>query len=464
MSHGGSWAGIAESGSLAWLFILRAFYRTFGRRASVALLRPIVAYFFVTGRASRPASLDYLRTLWSTPRGREALGEPPGLRHVFRHLHSFAENLLDRMILWSGDEDSITISDHGREHLEALVRAGRGGILLSSHIGSFDMLRALSAQTGIKLNVLMFTRHAVRINSFFERLQSGRNLRLIRFEPGTLDAAFEMRAAIARGEFVGILGDRVWPSEQDRTAEVAFLGRPARLPLGPFLLQGVLGCAMLYTSCIRTGPGRYTATTRVFAPEGAVPRADREKHAEQLVQKFAGILEDGCVEAPYQWFNFFEFWRGGVRRSRAGAFRAVALALVATLLVGCASGSSLSQTVSGWLGRSSAPPRAYYAGAARAKLYRAPDATSAVVGQLALHEGVLCYELDGDFCYVKAERSGNEGWVLNADLIDSVPRASAPARNVAPPAAPVPEPEPEPELEPEPEAPAPAEKSVFDPY
>jgi len=300
-----------ESGSLAWLFIIRAFYRTFGRRASVALLRPIVTYFFITGRTSRPASLDYLRTLYATPRGRAALGEEPGLRHVFRHLHAFAENLLDRMILWSGDEESIQIDIRGREHVDALVRAGRGGILLSSHIGSFDMLRALSAQTGVVLNVLMYTRHAVRINSFFERLQAGRNLRLIRFEPGTLDAAFEMRAAIERGEFIGILGDRIWPSERERTVSVSFLGREARFPLGPFLLQGVLGCAMLYSSCIRTGPGRYTATAQTFVPAGTVPRAEREKHAEQLAQKYATALEEGCFQAPYQWFNFFEFWRDG---------------------------------------------------------------------------------------------------------------------------------------------------------
>ncbi len=309
VSRSGGWASMAESGSLAWLFILRAFYRTFGRRASVMLLKPIVSYFFVTGRTSRPASLDYLRTLWATPRGRIALGEPPNLRHVFRHLHAFAENLLDRMILWSGDETSIRIDNVGHEHLAALVREGRGGILLSSHIGSFDMLRALSAESGIVLNVLMFTRHAVRINSFFERLQAGRNLRLIRFEPGTLDAAFEMRAAIERGEFVGILGDRVWPSERERTVRVSFLGRDASFPLGPFLLQGVLGCPMLYTSCIRTGPAHYTATTQVFAPGGIAARAERAKHAEELVQRYAAMLEDGCVEAPYQWFNFFEFWR-----------------------------------------------------------------------------------------------------------------------------------------------------------
>ena len=309
MSHRSGWADVAERGSLIWLFIIRAFYRRFGRPASVAVLTPIVAYFFVTGRAIRGASRDYLSTLSATPRGRAALGEPPGRRHIFRHIHAFAENILDRMIVWSGDEERIQIERRGDDPLEALVREGRGGILLSSHIGSFDMLRLLSAKRGIVLNVLMFTRHAVRINAFFERLQAGRNLRLIRFEPGSLDAAFEMRAAIERGEFVGILGDRIWESEQDRTLRVPFLGREAHFPLGPFLLQGVLGCAMLYTSCVRTGPGRYTATTQTFAPPGVVPRSERAKHAEQLVQKYAAALEDGCVEEPYQWFNFFEFWR-----------------------------------------------------------------------------------------------------------------------------------------------------------
>jgi predicted LPLAT superfamily acyltransferase len=92
---------------------------------------------------------------------------------VFRLLHAFAESLLDRMILWSGDVESIAIEDRGRELVEALVREGRGAILLSSHLGSFDMLRQLSAETGITLNVLMATRHSERINTFFERLQAG---------------------------------------------------------------------------------------------------------------------------------------------------------------------------------------------------------------------------------------------------------------------------------------------------
>lgn len=308
LGENGAWMNMAERGSLRALYLLRGFYRFFGRRASVALLTPIVLYFFLTGRAARRASRDYLDTIWAIPEGRAALGRKPTLGTVFRHLHAFAEILLDRMILWSGDVESISIDNRGRELVEALVREGRGAILLSSHFGSFDMLRQLSAETGITLNVLMFTRHAERINTFFERLQAGRKLRLIQVEPGSLKAAFDMRAAIARGEFVGILGDRIWPSEQHRAVTVSFLGRPARFPLGPYLLQGVLGCPMLFTTCVRTGPAHYTATTRTLVAAGVVPRLERAKHAEELALRFASALEQGCVAHPLQWFNFFKFW------------------------------------------------------------------------------------------------------------------------------------------------------------
>src|SRR5262245_39188463 len=98
-----AWASMAERGSIRALRLLRGWYHLFGRTLSVALLVPIVTYFYLTGRASRAASLDFLQTLYATPEGRARLGESPRQRHVFRHLFTFAENLLDRMILWGGD-------------------------------------------------------------------------------------------------------------------------------------------------------------------------------------------------------------------------------------------------------------------------------------------------------------------------------------------------------------------------
>ena len=73
MSQRSAWANVAERGSLRALALLRGWYGLFGRRASVALLLPIVTYFYLTGRGSRRASRDYLDTLWATPEGRARL-------------------------------------------------------------------------------------------------------------------------------------------------------------------------------------------------------------------------------------------------------------------------------------------------------------------------------------------------------------------------------------------------------
>lgn len=152
-------------------------------------------------------------------------------------------------------------------------------------------------------------------------------------------------------------------------------------------------------------------------------------------------------------------------RSKSGGVRGAALALAASTLLGCGTVRGAQEVVTGWLGRSE-PPRAYYAGAARARLYRDPDTSSEVVGELALHEGVLAYRVDDGFTWVRAEQSGRAGWVRSDQLIDTLPRARTPAASAPrPPAsgeAPAPPAEPPPE---EPEGPAPEpERSVFDPY
>jgi predicted LPLAT superfamily acyltransferase len=303
-----TWSGIAERGSLGALRFIRWYYETLGRRATIAFLTPVTAYFFLTGRNLRRASMDYLRTLWAAPGGRDALRAKPGWRDVFRHVHEFAEQVLDRMIVWSGDTQIIEVDYDGTEILRELSEQRRGAILLGSHLGSSDLLRSVAERTGVMLNVLIFSANAALINDFFERMHPDLKLRMIPFELGSIRWVFDVKAAIDRGELVALMGDRVWESERDRTVAVTFLGRRARFPLGPFLLQAVIGCPMILTGCVRIGAGRYRASAIPFAPAGAVPRGERRKHAEELAERYARALEQSCLSAPYQWFNFFEFW------------------------------------------------------------------------------------------------------------------------------------------------------------
>ena len=140
--------------------------------------------------------------------------------------------------------------------------------------------------------------------------------------------------------------------------------------------------------------------------------------------------------------------------------------IAGSLLLGCAAGRSVQQTVTGWFDSTEASgrPQARYAGAAGVSLYREPKASAEVVGRLGFHEGVLSYQVEDGFAYVKSEKSGRAGWVRERDLIERLPVAKKKPVVEAPG-----EPPEEPAAQDEPTEPddspvTPPEKSIFDPY
>jgi predicted LPLAT superfamily acyltransferase len=300
-----SWLSVAERGSILGMRFVVWCYRLLGRRFCQLLILPVVLYFFVTDRSGRRASLRYLRRLYARPGGAAALGHRPTWWDSFLHYRECGLSILDRVGFWLGRDDDCTIAFHDEGRFASLKEEGRGAIILGAHLGSFDALRVLARRGRIVVNVVMFIEHARMINSIFHALDRDASLRMIQLDPTSINSVFAIKACIERGEFVALLGDRVGIGDEKRTGQAEFLGDRAVLPHGPFLLAGLLKCPMIFMVALRVGDGRYEAYAERFAERVVVAGPE---DLDALAGDYARRLERYCLRAPYQWFNFYDYW------------------------------------------------------------------------------------------------------------------------------------------------------------
>jgi predicted LPLAT superfamily acyltransferase len=308
------WDTQRERGSALAVRVARWIYRTFGRFARGPVSWICAFYFPLSDRVTRHASRDWLAAVWAHPEGRAALGRAPGLWTTVRHFHAMAANVYDRLALWAGDADRIDFDPIGGIALKDLAERKQGAILLGAHLGSFDMLRVMSRKFDLTVNVLMFTENAERLASLFDSFGGGNKIRVIALAPDSPQAAFEIKACLARGEFVGILADRVRPGGgRERVAAASFVGRRAAFPLSPFLLGTLLGAPIYLALALGRDDGSYYAVAEPLYAGGAVPRREREEEARRVLEAFARRLEAHALRHPLQWFNFFPFWEASER-------------------------------------------------------------------------------------------------------------------------------------------------------
>ncbi|MGI4746516.1 MAG: acyl-CoA synthetase [Janthinobacterium lividum] len=275
----------------------------FGWPVGQALLPLITAYFLATGSDARAASRTYL--------GR-VLGRRPNLIDVARHFHSFASTTLDRVFLLSDRSDRYRITIEGEEVLARALALGRGCILLGAHVGSFEVLRSIGRHSPMTVKVLMFRGNAGAATYLLEQLDPEFLNSVI--EIGTPHAMLQVSESLARGELVGMLGDRAPHGE--KTIPVEFLGAPALLPAGPLLVAAMLHAPVVLFHGVRTGPRRYLVGFEPFADEIVLPRGRRDAALQGWIQLYAGRIEALCRAYPFSWFNFHDVWASGPTSTR----------------------------------------------------------------------------------------------------------------------------------------------------
>jgi predicted LPLAT superfamily acyltransferase len=291
------WLEQRERGTLAVMKggvrLLLSVGHTFGRM----LLYPTCVYFLASSRQARAASRDYLRRV---------LGRPAHLLDVARHYLTFAKTLQDRAYFLAGRSGEFVIEQHGLDELERTLAKGKGCLLLGSHLGSFEVLRVMgSLERRLPVNVLLYPDNAPIAEAIAGDLCPELKARVIPL--GRPDTLLRVHDCLERGEIVGILGDRALKS--DRTARCDFFGAPATFPQGPLLLASIVKAPVVLFFGLYHGRRRYSIHFEAFADEVVVGRKDRSAQLQPFIARYAARLEHYCRRAPYNWFNFYDFWR-----------------------------------------------------------------------------------------------------------------------------------------------------------
>jgi len=262
------------------------------------LLYPIVGYFVLTSPGARAASRDYLRRV---------LGRPATLRDLWRHFFAFASCTLDRIFFLSKRHQAIDVSVDRPEEVRAAVARGTGCLLFVAHFGSAESLRLIAVdQRRLPLSILLDRAHGRMLTELLERLNPELAGNIIDASQRGPQLVLALKEALQAGRMVGIMADRALAS--DRAIEVDFLGGRARLPVGPWQLAHALQVPIVLGFGVYHGGNRYTAHFEMFAESVRLPRERRDAALAEFAQAYARRLEHHVRNAPYNWFNFFDYW------------------------------------------------------------------------------------------------------------------------------------------------------------
>jgi predicted LPLAT superfamily acyltransferase len=292
-----AWLEQRERGTLGALRLIAWITKGLGYRVGRALLYPISLYFVVFSTKSRVASRDFLTRV---------LERAPTWRDIFRHYHTFAATLLDRVEVLSGRVDQFEITMHGRAAVDAALAEGRGCLLLGAHLGSFEFVRAVADdKRALVVNVVMHEVNADKIARWAREMSPAGAARII--APGRVDTLLRVRECLARGEAVAMLADRPVGAAASRRAP--FLGAPAAFPEGPFRVALALGVPVVLFFGLYRQARCYDIHFELFDAGCRVERAERTAVLDRMIVRYAKRLETYARAAPCNWFNFYDFWR-----------------------------------------------------------------------------------------------------------------------------------------------------------
>lgn len=301
-SHRAEWARKKERSNMLMLKLMTWISLTFGRRVSRIILHLIASYFLAFAPSSRRASREYLQ---------RALGRPATVYDLYRHFFTFAATIHDRTYLINQRFELFDIDVVGAELIHTHLAKGNGLFLAGAHLGSFEVIRSLGKDKDLRVAMFMHEENAKKINAMLTAINPDASRDIIGL--GNVESMLQVNQKLADGYAIGILADRIFTD--DAVHPVKILGDMVNLPLGPFRLAALLNQKVMFMTGLYLGDNRYSIHFHQLADFTDVKRNQRDSAVKDAMLEYANLIDYYCRAAPYNWFNFFDFWQTSTTNS-----------------------------------------------------------------------------------------------------------------------------------------------------
>lgn len=289
---------LGERSNRFFLLLIVWIARHLGRSFTRVILRVVVFYYVLAAPGARASSRDFLRRV---------LPSPPRWRDIYRHFFYFASVILDRVFVLGSGTAKLDVRAHDQRILHQYRDANTGAIVMMSHLGSFEVMRALGyGRYGVRLRVLMNHAAGAKANAVLDAINPTMRETLIDTSESDVDRVLKLKASLEDGEIISLMADRYQPGE--RVTQCRFLGETATFALSPWILAGMLKVPVVICFGLYRGGNRYDLYFEEFATQLDMPRARRMEKAQEYAQAYADRLAHYTRQAPYNWFNFYNFW------------------------------------------------------------------------------------------------------------------------------------------------------------
>ncbi|MFN8155045.1 MAG: lipid A biosynthesis acyltransferase [Bacteroidia bacterium] len=290
-----SWQGKSKGTPLGYrIFVV--VLKTLGVRPAYYLLWFVSFYYLLFSRDSNHAILEVYRKhlKFGVLRSRFLL---------WKNYRLFGQSMIDKIVMMSGVRNRFTFEFEGEDYLHEMVKAGKGGMLISAHLGNWEIAGFLLKRIPAAINIVMYDAEHEKIKNYLEGVTGKRNMNVILVKED-LSHIYAISAALSRNELVCMHADRFL--DGNRNLVHTFMGEAAAFPQGPFLLASRLDVPVTFVFAVKESAMHYhfSATKPVN-----YHLTDRKAGMMQALSKYVDVLEKQLRRYPAQWFNYYPFWK-----------------------------------------------------------------------------------------------------------------------------------------------------------